>query len=127
MREILFRGQRVDNGEWVQGFLVDTQYIRGPLLLHPVDPATVGQYTGLTDKNGKPIFEDDVVIPTLNDGNYQGYSWGQQKVVFDCGAFCVEDRYRQALPLKSFSPRVEIEVVGNIHDNPELLEGGGAK
>lgn len=146
MREILYRGKRLDNGEWVQGtyykqtmfygtpqekhFIItstETLGDDGALEYFEVDPATVGQCSGMEDKNAKPIFEDDVVIPTVNDGIYQGYSWGKQKVVFDCGAFCVEDRYRQTLPLKRFSPRVEIEVIGNIHDNPELLEGGGAR
>ena len=69
MREILFRGKRADNGEWVEGTLYQIGKEQNPFIMlvnrcaesHEVDPATVGQYTGLTDKNGTKIFEGDIV------------------------------------------------------------------
>lgn len=125
MREILFRGKRKDNGEWVEGCLLKvtidgkTAYlifgdnfslVGGDVkaLSHAlVDPATVGQYTGLTDKNGKRIFEGDLVVPT----NRRRLTNKPQVVEYN--------------PLSGYwqcSPSREPIVIGNIHDNPELLE-----
>lgn len=124
MREILFRGKRTDNEEWVYGFLAD--YIAGvKASINPeymgvvdeknfycVDPATVGQYTGLTDKNGKRIFEGDVVAY---------YRYGNLAVVWDDGAFQLmrEDTFYDMLDHYTIEFAV---VIGNIRDNPELLE-----
>ena len=120
MREILFRGKRLDNGEWVEGwyqpevewgrhhFGVSLAYKteHGWLDDVAVDPATVGQYTGLTDKNGRKIFEGDCINHPLNDVEYLD------------GAFCVAgDR-----PLRMMAKHGT--VIGNIHDGPELVEGG---
>lgn len=146
--EKLYRGKRLeksvfDDSEWVYGSLIDSgnhsqvaiyPWVRGAstmgvrqlvnLRMTFVDPDTVGQYTGKDDKNGKPIFEGDIVRPYLESGNYQGFSWGNMPVVFDDGAFCVKDYRGATMPLRSFDPIVTIEVVGNIHDNPELLKEG---
>lgn len=107
MREILFRGKQTTDGEWITGYLVSASHIGDWVEANPVDPATVGQFTGLTDKNGKKIFEGDIVISTnprrlsskptvVEFSPYSGY-WN-----------CAEARN----PV----------VVGNIHDNPKLLE-----
>ena len=132
MREYLFRGKRLDNGEWVEGdlrhggyFLNDPSvYICVPfadtIMNCPVDPNTVGQYTGMKDKNGKRIFEGDVLL--LDD--IKGI------VNYCTGCFCV--RLSGPDYLYRNNPAIDIcmneypglEVVGNIHDNPELIEGG---
>lgn len=132
MREILFRGKRIDNGEWVEGnlFVPDKVDFRKPpteilmgtniaRISYEVDPETVGQYTGLKDKNGKRVFEGDIcqhektgrTISVSWHGTMAGYVWSKRiedSHLFDFGElFRVHDKYA---------------VIGNIHDNPELLE-----
>ena len=123
MREILFRGKRTDCGEWLEGNLV--QPFRGNQLsscgIMPkdpkaycwkVDPETVGQFTGLTDKNVGRIFEGDI-IRFDDDIGYVIYNG-------DTASFLVDSPNRYI----SMDYSSEFEVIGNIHDNPELLEGG---
>ena len=146
MREILFRGKRLDNGEWVEGWYQPETTIKhwngsqetvGVTIAYKVeegfledtlvDPPTVGQYTGLTDKNGKRIFEGDIVAQNWYDYDEpRDDSFG--KVVFceyDC-SFSVMDVNKDGfMPLgRCGSYHWEVEVIGNIHDNPELLKGG---
>lgn len=123
MREIKFRGQRLDNGEWIYGSLVTlggsayicsftgasikkTEFFN---LFTEVDPATVGQYTGLKDKNGKVIYEGDIV----HWNEYVG------KVIFKNGLFA---RKFKNVSASLVSLLLVTEVIGNIHDNPELLK-----
>lgn len=119
MREIIFRGKRIDNGEWVEGnlFVSDTDgraYIlsgtRIVTIEWEVDPSTVGQYIDLEDKNGKQIFEGDIL--SLRAGR-------PHVVRFKNGAFILED---SAIPM-SFA--IKFEIIGNVHDNPELLKEEG--
>ena len=138
MREILFRGKRLDNGEWVEGaFLNDRNgafYIcpavsdisygdsgarRSIGCWYKVDPSTVGQYTGLNDKNGKKIFEGDIVkTDKFSEPNKQYII----KYDLQFGAFIGQDRYN--LYFVTFDgDSGEFEVIGNIHDNPEFLKG----
>ena len=144
MREILFRG-KMDNGEWVYGsFCMDALeqfnglcgvdgFIRlydkakGKIQTYEVDRETVGQYTGLKDKHGKRIFEGDIVAQNWYDYDEpRDDSFG--KVVFceyDC-SFSVMDVNKDGfMPLgRCGSYHWEVEVIGNIHDNQELLKGG---
>lgn len=129
-REILFRGKRIDNGEWMYGNLLRTDddgtciiqnHIPHHLLKnHEVSPKTVCQYTGLTDRNGRR-FEGDIF--QASDGEYfQRYIITWSEDLLGWYAECVGDS-DGTLPLSEF--RVgDIEVIGNIFDNPEMLEGG---
>ena len=133
MREVLFRGKRYKNGEWVYGNLLiksnDTlsDYLHQivPISMHeevsPFDfviPETVGQYTGLTVPSGK-IFEHDIVTAKFksNGARYNftvKYSNEAGCYVFDNGSIKVP-----------FNAIRSVRIIGNIHDSPELLKGGG--
>lgn len=120
MREILFRSKRIVNGEWVYGgfhsrfgraFIIGiskTLRIDGI----EVDPETVGEYTGLTDRNGNKIFEGDIV--KLSSGNFG-------LIKYDGGMFRCVGKTEVKPCVGNINDHVE--VVGNIHDNPELLGG----
>lgn len=84
-------------------------------------PETVGQYTG-TDKNGKKIFEGDIVKAEINGSAYDKFVFPLGVVEFENGVFGIKD-VKNFTPLSSYAPRVSFEVIGNIHDNPEFLEG----
>ena len=117
MREILFRGKRLDNGEWVYGSFLQVEHVDGSFTTAifqkkdaggdaEVSPATVGQYTGLTDKNGKHIFEGDIV--KVDEKHYE--------VKFVLGQFFI------GINMPIAYKRFDCEIIGNIHDNPELLD-----
>lgn len=132
MREILFRGKSKPWGGWCEGFLVkERDHFRISRkddldgFSFVVDPETVGQFTGLTDKNGKKIFEGDyirideyvkeVFDPVVNDG----------PVIFSRGCFFVGDGSSVLQSLDTICDcegEFRGEVIGNIYDNPELLE-----
>lgn len=129
-REILFRGKRLDNGEWVYGTpffgTSDSCKMICAVALHPdfvdegnvyysegfsVDPTTVGQYTGMTAKNGVKIFEGDIV--SENSIHMIG------SVILERGRFGIDDIYDD---FQDWEYWEDLEVVGNMYDNPELLE-----
>lgn len=144
MREILFRGKRLDTGEWVESMSLArcigeqpedvTYYIgsrqpalmgfneqgdillaetHGDCLFYKIDPETIGQFTGLTDKNGKRIFEGDIL-----DVNGYAYAcrWDEGNVEFG-----LYNKY-ESIGI-AYIGAFNSEVIGNIHDNPELLDG----
>lgn len=145
MREILFRGKLTHKDEWVDGDLVQDileNQVIASISGYSVEAETVGQYTGLTDKNGKSIFEGDIVKAFGMIG----------EIVQECGAFgiqimpcidydlleceipygnnanfCFNDNFISLWELwwnyqQDDEPLEVVEVVGNIHDSPELLK-----
>ena len=146
MREILFRGKRVDNGEWIEGSLVDDGSKRAFIAIHPslafgpiakdvvgnetllgfypffeVDHDTIGQFTGLTDKNGKRIFEGDIIkaigiFPVSDNGKITFEKEHSGEVFFYKGAY-----YFGKHTLCKYSEK-QLEVIGNTRDNPELIK-----
>jgi uncharacterized phage protein (TIGR01671 family) len=134
MREILFRGKSRDTNKWVFGdFVSDAcgisheEYLNengdiGYIMTYVI-PETVGQYTGLTDKNGKKIFEGDIVKAQDNLITSPFCDGITGKIVYDECAFFIEP----ANPMETqwlFNECADYEIIGNIHDNPELLKGG---
>ena len=126
MRDILFRGKRLDNGEWVEGDLVHSAYKIGDtcvgtygssLGMHQVDPSTVGQYTSVRDKNGDRIFEGDIV-----KGRYSGKVAEVQAEVWNCG--CCHGVLGFSTGTSDPDIGDTLVVIRNIYDNTELLEGG---
>ena len=135
MRKIEFRGKRIDNGEWVYGYLFkiwERTYIlwgttNGIPNMIEVRPETVSQYTGLKDKNDKEIYEGDIVCTPYIDCIFgdmvnniidKDFKW---TVVFNEGSFCVENEDRMVY-LYSFTQNGNVEVIGNLYENPNLLE-----
>lgn len=115
MREILFRGRTTRDKEWVYGDLLNDGYDydvaiweKEYKLVTEVSIETVGQFTGLTDKNGKKIFEGDILEWDLAEYG-RGY---RERVNWSYGLFS----------MRQSDWREWCEVIGNIHDNPELLE-----
>lgn len=118
----LFRAKRIDNGEWTIGNLIDSPDGKNAIaetsagwLIREVDPSTICQCTGIKDKNGTLIWENDIVYMRCN-----GLS-GFGKVIYENGCFWVDDKKRgRRYPFSNHD--VKYRVDGNIFDNPELLE-----
>lgn len=133
MREYKFRGKRLDNGEWVYGWYLQTSAGEHRIAnideknfpqLYPVDPATVGQYTGLKDENGVEIYEGDILGIDI-------HSWLKTDDVLASANEVVEYRdckygvlwgfHRDFTSLDSFACTT-FKIIGNIYENPELLK-----
>lgn len=155
MREYKFRGKKASNGEWVYGYLAEIEtdwdfynghglpieyskvIIETNLLTRPmttIAPETIGQYTGLKDKNGKEIYEGDI-IKIIKHTSHEDMVYIKESigvVKFYYGSFIMEvfrekDRkhvnyIRQLTDIAEFIKMDNVEVIGNIYENPELLE-----
>ncbi len=137
MREILFRGKSVDNDEWLYGHYVH-QYGADMIYLpdgvdreygfdyYHINVETVGQYTSLIDKNGKKIFEGDIIL--FEDecpANYEYHDCTEMRcgeIKFDDGEFYLTNRIAVNMGDLIYNGKLDGVIVGNIHDNPELLE-----
>lgn len=132
MREILFKAKRIDNGEWVEGCYVTSDgksFICMDIVEHycvialrwfEIDPETLCQFTGLCDKNGKKIWENDILMAHLDesypeDVTYETVEWGVAGWVGH-ETDSTDREYFDEFDLENF------EVVGNIFDNKELLQ-----
>ena len=143
-REILFKAKRIDNGEWVEGYVFDDGFadskrlfVGGLVIMdykgtaddrwnvgtdfYEVNPDTLCQYTGLTDKNGNKIWENDVVECKNDESHFQSQiEWDKSY----CG-FILQDSDTSAVGLDAITKGgiyKDVQVIGNIFDNPELIE-----
>lgn len=125
MREILFRGKRIDNGEWAEGDLIKIKDYFGDIIVrihqiegngtwreYDIDPETVCQYTGLTDKNDRKIFEGDIL--------QLGEESGTAKVCFENAEFVLKGITHGMFCASLKDVRKYCEAICNIFDNPEL-------
>jgi uncharacterized phage protein (TIGR01671 family) len=147
MREIKFRGRRLDNGKWESGDLLENQgrnFIYHAtsestiednddghivVVAVEVDPATVGQYTGLKDKNGKKIYEGDIINWLMHRMDRTGYiEEGRVEFRTNEQATVVINKFTTKDGRESVRNILnclnDLKVIGNIHDNPELMKGG---
>jgi uncharacterized phage protein (TIGR01671 family) len=142
MREILFRGKRVDNGEWVEGFYYKQNYFYGDevekhiiitssdaltndfdLDFYEVIPETVGQFTGLTDKNGKRIFEGDILQDVFDEERMYEILYGEQTLMFEYRKIGYKGDEEPLWFMNKgewWNARSCFEIIGNRFDNPEM-------
>ncbi len=122
MRQIKFRAKRIDNGEWVYGhyFQVDSYHtiVTKDGVFLSIDESTIGQFTGLKDKNGVEIFEGDIVDEFLSDAEDENYLY-HGVVEFFVNGFALKIKDKSYIELKNTGHNLEF--LGNVTDNKELL------
>lgn len=143
MRTIKFKGKRVKDGQWIYGNLADYSFsvlqntINKKVIFSnivsfatdnfgfvvndcEVDPATVGQFNGLLDKNGKEIYEGDILMLGSSDAGICEVKWNESQL-----AFCIRFYYERNLGIRPLGAWArdgkDIAIIGNTHDTPELL------
>lgn len=138
MREILFKAKRIDNGEWVEGLLWKKKPNANKIFIscfpdmddneevYVVDPNTICQYTGLTDKNGNMIWENDIVI--YDNSSYNVYCVPHKgQIIHRHGCLCFKYFLYGSVTYKSFLSddffEKKCEVIGNVFDNADLVKG----
>ena len=126
-RKIIFRAKRSENNDWVYGDLLHPSCVSAGYEIHPyirdrhacaheVDKDTIGQFTGLYDKNGREIYEGDIVL-------HKTYHGEKPCVVrFECGAFIVGYHKGSSIKRTPMLINKSCVLIGNIHDNPELIK-----
>lgn len=142
MREILFKAKQIDNGEWIEGSLIDLDIDSGycyivqpykkasilPIIflitdrMKLVEPETLCQFTGLCDKNGKKIWENDIVLVIYENRYYEKKELSTGRIVFIRGAWYIGGKVWNELYAIDEDAIFQVEIVGNIFDNPELLQ-----
>ena len=124
----LYRAKRTDNGEWIKGYLFRLSENHSPFIMlsdrygesHEVYTSTICQCTGLKDKNGKLIWENDIMVAHLDDSFPEDTTYA--RVVWNNNGFCTKEQGSEDIsPLDKFDQEY-FEVCGNLFDNPELLE-----
>ena len=134
----LCRAKRTANGEWVEGHYITNEkdpnhayigYLFGVVdgMVHDTDiveviPSTICQCAGLKDKNGKLIWENDILVGYLDDMYPENATYAQ--VIWDKNGFYTKEQYSDDISLMDEFDEKHFEVCGNIFDNPELLEVG---
>lgn len=132
MREIKFRGKRLDNGEWLYGSLVilnGRYFIFDDANRHEVDPTTVGEFTGLKDMHSAEIYEGDIINWLMHRMDRTGYiEEGRVEFRTNEQATVVINKFATKDGRESVRNILnclnDLKVIGNIHDNPELMKGG---
>lgn len=136
MREILFKAKRICDGKWIEGYYLRDQYHIGgkdiifyrkdsdrfTVYTDRIDPETLCQFTGLCDKNGNKIWENDIVLVIYENRYYEKKELSTGKIVFTRGAWYIGGKVRNELYTIDEDAIFQVEIVGNIFDNPELLQ-----